>query len=289
MSTPHTQIDAALATLGEVPRDLGALIARYAGSDFELGHVDRMLEALGKHVAAPPNPSPTVVGMDVPAASPSKQGRDANMAAVEWAMDMPPRPPPSAAPAAVGVGTGAEPTLEAAHQAIAYEPSSQASSHTARHLPWESEAPAAAQRASTAPRELPTAPPDARSELDLAAAGSTQLAAALASDTPAAAASDAASTADSRRDTLEDGPIVTPTLPDAPARELAAAPGPSSATEQPAQSESREASPAAARPSEAPEVSTSDDDGDEFEIMVDDELLEIAEDDFVIVDDEEKS
>ncbi len=247
MTEPLAQVDTALAALGSVPQDLPALIARYAGSERGLAQVDRVLEALGKNVAAPSNLAPTLIGIEVPAglsvglsAAPSAgtaSGSEANeqraaaeAASVEWAMDVP----------AAAAAAGATELVSAPSPVAAF--------------PWDSIPPARARQAA-GPSAHRSSPPQERAQLGLAgaavAAAATDKHAVAREPTPSAA--DAADELlDPKRDTLEDASVVAAAPPE---------PQPAAAATAPA---------------------TGDD--DEFEIMVDDDLLEIAEDDVMIVD-----
>ena len=282
----YANIDRDLDALGKVPGDTTALIARYAGRDLSLAAVDAALADLQNGVtlaATPPQLQPTVVDMPVPA-------QEAQLAA-----------------AVAGDATQDESASD--NTAVARDPRGQRPSEPASRsrLPWESDVPPASAQAN-ADAEAISLPP--RVEPDFAALFSSDAdadadadAARIAGDAsdgapssqPPTTAMPSSRASRPRHDTIRDvhASVLLKNLAPDQALELAdldkvlsqppAEPSARPLSVMPASFGGDEHAPADASADAAAEPSaatTSDEDqADEFEILVDDEILEIDEGD----------
>lgn len=253
----YDEIDSQLAALGEPPSgaDLSALVQRHAGEQVTLANVDALLDALGQPVAMPPRLQPTVVDVEAPSADAAPEP-----ATPDAVFDLDAAPEPAAAEDAFDANAASEPPLPT----------------TRGHFPWDSEPPLASIEAQMASDSEPSAPPPPRAP-DLES---------LFNDDPVDSARydvdpalhdmsrpprpQASGSTRPRHDTMEHMPAASVELASMSALDLSATGATGSAHEAAADSGARE--------SGAPEVSLGSDDADEFEILVDDEILEIDED-----------
>lgn len=255
------RIDRELDALGSVPSDVRALIARYAGHGLSLAQADALLASLGEHSLPPmpPRLQETVVDFAVP---------DSEAPVVGF---MP------SAPASVRPAPASEPP----------PPSPVQSARRAR-MPWESDLPEATPEAMQAGRAGSVPPPPATPDF-AALFGDAGDAVASRVSAPAEIASQPTAASwppRPRHDTIRDVPAaVLASLSAEAALELAAfdkaisrppaEPTPPLSNLPPAFD-----APASAAAQDAPFTDGDrDGDGDDFEILVDDEILEIVDDD----------
>ena len=237
----YEDIDRQLLALGQVPppAQLSAMILRYAGERVTLGNADALLEALGHPLPPmPPRLQRTLVDVETPTRG------DQERAGVDAVL---------AAVAHAPAVAPAEPAARS-HEALP---------KPRERFPWESEPARASVQAQQAGAEISVPPAsvpdfDALFDSDASMAPSAPLVASPLSRAPPLPPRQ-------RHDTVEYVPSAAPRLASISALEPGASVAPSV--------EAR-----ADRDSEGPEMSVSNDSGDEFEILVDDEILEIDED-----------
>lgn len=265
---PHQDLevlDRQLAQLGAVPTAaaLSEMVRRYVGEQVTASNADALLDALGQGLPAPPQLQPTLVGADAPGSSDvaleQRRAGGASRAPQQAAVDE---------AAEDGAQESSEAMDEPREAARKEAPRSSRPPRRAR-MPWESEPPkeslAAAEPAAEVP-ELPAPSADLQALFsDVIEDEGPRILSVMPAEAPVQEPR-------RRHDTIEQMAPVSARLAPMSALDLGDL-GDSAIPK-----DARVPSEATARASEAPEVSVGGGEDDEFEILVDDEMLEFDED-----------